>query len=69
LLLQKSNLTFGGVAVAFLMFVFVSGLYDTDNCHDDVDNRHDNTGSSQNVLILAKGEPLTVLVAPINIIS
>lgn len=28
-----------------------------------------NTGSSQNVLILAKGEPLTVLAAPENIIT
>ena len=40
---QISNLTFGGVAVAFLMLFFLSGLHDTDNSNDDADNRHNNT--------------------------
>ncbi len=52
---QKSNLSLVG-AVAFLMFFFFGCLPDADNCHDNADD----TGSSQNVLILAKGEPLTV---------
>lgn len=43
------------------MFSFLTGLYDTDHSHDD-------TGSSQNITILAKGEPLTVLAAPMFII-
>ena len=43
------------------MFSFLNGLHDTDHGYDD-------TGSSQNVPILAKGEPLTVLVAPMFII-
>ena len=51
---QESNLFLAG-AVAFLMFMFLGSLYDTDK-------RYDDTGSSQNVIILAKGEPLTVLV-------
>ena len=67
-------------AVAFLMLSFLTGLHDTDHGHDDADHRNyntvkfpiritsDNTGSSQNVPILAKGEPLTVLAAPTFII-
>ena len=37
------------------MSMFPCSLYDTDHGYD-------NAGSSQNVSILAKGEPLTVLV-------
>ena len=60
------------------MLSFLTGLHDTDHGHDDADHRNyntdsiritsDNTGSSQNVPILAKDEPLTVLAAPTFII-
>lgn len=44
------------------MFSFPIGLY-------DADHGYDNTGSSQNVSIPSKGEPLTVLATPIFIIK
>lgn len=33
-------------AVAFLMFSFLTGLYDTDHGHDDADHRNYNTDSA-----------------------
>lgn len=33
-------------AVAFLMFMYSGGLYDTDYRDDDADNRHNNTDNT-----------------------
>ena len=44
---QKSNLTLAG-AVAFLMSFIFFGLPDIDDCDDDADDRHYNTGKVQN---------------------
>ena len=43
---QKSNLTFGGVAVAFLMFMFLNGLYNANCSNDDADNRYYNADNA-----------------------
>ena len=42
---QKSNLTLVG-AVAFLMFMFLNGLYNADYRNDDADNRYDNADNT-----------------------
>lgn len=54
-------------AVAFLMLSFLTGIY-VPFVKFPIRITSDNTGSSQNVPILAKGEPLTVLAAPTFII-
>ena len=58
---QESNL-FLARAVAFLMFMFPCSLYEYLSIDFPSVSPPNNTGSSQNVIILAKGEPLTVLV-------
>jgi len=90
IVISRSNLTLVG-AVAFLMFIFIVRLYDTDDGHNNADdcdyntdnanynaehlsflscvyhrNHLPNIGSPHNVPIVAKGEPLTVLVVPIS---
>ena len=42
---QKSNSILGR-AVAFLMFMFLSSLYDTDKRYDDTDDRNNNTDNA-----------------------
>lgn len=42
---QKSNLTLVG-AVAFLMSMFLNGLYNTDCSNDDADNRYHNADNA-----------------------
>ena len=54
-------------AVAFLMLSFLTGIY-VPFVKFPIRITSDNTGSSQNVPISAKGEPLTVFVAPTFII-
>ena len=41
--INSATSIFGGMAVAVLMFFFLSGLQDTDERHDDADNRDNNT--------------------------
>ena len=43
---QKSNLLLWRAAVAFLMFMFTCGLYDTDYSNNDTNNRHHNTNNT-----------------------
>lgn len=45
MVLKKQPTTLVG-AVAFLMFSFLTGLYDTDHGHDDADDRNYNTDSA-----------------------
>ena len=42
---QKSNSILGR-AVAFLMFMFLCSLYDTDKRYDDTDDRNNNTDNA-----------------------
>ena len=43
LLFKKATSALVGGAVAFLMSIFLRGLYDTDYGNDDADNRYYNT--------------------------
>ena len=45
---QKSNLTLVG-AVAFLMFIFLVGLYDTDQCNNDTNDCYSNTNDATRI--------------------
>ena len=44
--LSKKQPLLWRAAVAFLMFMFICGLHDTDHCDNDTDNCHYNTNNT-----------------------